>query len=125
MVKSIVTLIIAALIFAAGGVYEQAYLKNTFSDFSEKLENVYEKTENETVTESDVKAVQDVWINYKKSLHVFISHNDIKEFDMWIAESLNYVKQKNYGEALDKLEVAIELSQQIPKGYLIKFENIF
>lgn len=125
MVKSIVTLIIAALIFAAGGVYEQAYLKNTFSDFSEKLEKVYEKTENETVTESDVKAVQDVWINYKKSLHVFISHNDIKEFDMWIAESLNYVKQKNYGEALDKLEVAIELSQQIPKGYLIKFENIF
>lgn len=124
MVKSIVTLIIAALIFAAGGVYEQAYLKNTFSDFSEKLENVYEKTENETVTESDVKAVQDVWINYKKSLHVFISHNDIKEFDMWIAESLNYVKQKNYGEALDKLEVAIELSQQIPKGYMIKFENI-
>lgn len=125
MVKSIVTLIIATLIFAAGGVYEQAYLKNTFSDFSEKLENVYEKTENETVTESDVKAVQDVWINYKKSLHVFISHNDIKEFDMWIAESLNYVKQKNYGEALDKLEVAIELSQQIPKGYMIKFENIF
>lgn len=125
MVKSIVTLIIAALIFAAGGVYEQAYLKNTFSDFSEKLEKVYEKTENETVTESDVKAVQDVWINYKKSLHVFISHNDIKEFDMWIAESLNYVKQKNYGEALDKLEVAIELSQQIPKGYMIKFENIF
>ena len=125
MVKSIVTLIIAALIFAVGGVYEQAYLKNTFSDFSEKLENVYEKTENETVTESDVKAVQDLWINYKKSLHVFISHNDIKEFDMWIAESLNYVKQKNYGEALDKLEVAIELSQQIPKGYLIKFENIF
>lgn len=125
MVKSIVTLIIAALIFAAGGVYEQAYLKNTFSDFSKKLENVYEKTENETVTESDVKAVQDVWINYKKSLHVFISHNDIKEFDMWIAESLNYVKQKNYGEALDKLEVAIELSQQIPKGYMIKFENIF
>lgn len=125
MVKSIVTLIIAALIFATGGVYEQAYLKNTFSDFSEKLENVYEKTENETVTESDVKAVQDLWINYKKSLHVFISHNDIKEFDMWIAESLNYVKQKNYGEALDKLEVAIELSQQIPKGYLIKFENIF
>lgn len=125
MVKSIVTLIIAALIFAAGGIYEQAYLKNTFSDFSEKLENVYEKTENETVTESDVKAVQDVWINYKKSLHVFISHNDIKEFDMWIAESLNYVKQKNYGEALDKLEVAIELSQQIPKGYMIKFENIF
>ena len=44
---------------------------------------------------------------------------------MWISESLNYVKQKNYGEALDKIEVAIELTEQIPKGYLIRFENVF
>ena len=69
--------------------------------------------------------MQDLWIKNKKTLHVFISHNDIKELDMWISESLNYVKQKNYGEALDKIEVAIELTEQIPKGYLIRFENVF
>lgn len=125
MVKSIITVLISALIFIGGGVYEQIYLSRTFGDFRGRLETVYEKTENETVTPADVKTVQDEWIKHKKSLHVFVSHNDIKEFDMWIAESLNYVKQKNYGEALDKLEVAIELTEQIPKGYLIRFENVF
>lgn len=125
MVKSIITVLISALIFIGGGVYEQIYLSRTFGDFRGRLETVYEKTENKTVTPADVKAVQDEWIKHKKSLHVFVSHNDIKEFDMWIAESLNYVKQKNYGEALDKLEVAIELTEQIPKGYLIRFENVF
>ena len=125
MVKSIITVLISALIFIGGGIYEQIYLSRTFGDFRGRLETVYEKTENETVTPADVKAVQDEWIKHQKSLHVFVSHNDIKEFDMWIAESLNYVKQKNYGEALDKLEVAIELTEQIPKGYLIRFENVF
>ncbi len=125
MVKSIITVLVSALIFIGGSICEQVYLNNSFQNFRERLIVVYEKTEDETITAYDVKSVQDLWIKNKKTLHVFISHNDIKELDMWISESLNYVKQKNYGEALDKIEVAIELTEQIPKGYLIRFENVF
>lgn len=125
MVKSIITVVAAALIFIGGSVCEQVYLNNSFGEFRQRLISIYEKTEDETVTADDVKAVQNLWIKDKKTLHVFVSHNDIKELDMWISESLSYVKQKNYGEALDKIEVAIELTEQIPKGYLIRFENIF
>lgn len=125
MVKSIITVLVSALIFIGGSICEQVYLNNSFQNFRQRLIVVYEKTEDETITAYDVKSVQDLWIKNKKTLHVFISHNDIKELDMWISESLNYVKQKNYGEALDKIEVAIELTEQIPKGYLIRFENIF
>lgn len=125
MVKSIITVLVSALIFIGGSICEQVYLNNSFLNFRQRLIVVYEKTEDETITAYDVKSVQDLWIKNKKTLHVFISHNDIKELDMWISESLNYVKQKNYGEALDKIEVAIELTEQIPKGYLIRFENIF
>lgn len=125
MVKSIITVLVSALIFIGGSICEQVYLNNSFQNFRERLIVVYEKTEDETITAYDVKSVQDLWIKNKKTLHVFISHNDIKELDMWISESLNYVKQKNYGEALDKIEVAIELAEQIPKGYLIRFENVF
>ena len=117
MVKSIITVLVSALIFIGGSICEQVYLNNSFRNFRQRLIVVYEKTEDETITAYDVKSVQDLWIKNKKTLHVFISHNDIKE--------LNYVKQKNYGEALDKIEVAIELTEQIPKGYLIRFENIF
>ena len=125
MVKSIITVLVSALIFIGGSIWEQVYLNNSFRNFRQRLIVVYEKTEDETITAYDVKSVQDLWIKNKKTLHVFISHNDIKELDMWISESLNYVKQKNYGEALDKIEVAIELTEQIPKGYLIRFENVF
>ena len=125
MVKSIITVLISALIFIGGSICEQVCLNNSFQNFRERLIVVYEKTEDETITAYDVKSVQDLWIKNKKTLHVFISHNDIKELDMWISESLNYVKQKNYGEALDKIEVAIELTEQIPKGYLIRFETSF
>ena len=125
MVKSIITVLVSALIFIGGSICEQVYLNNSFRTFRQRLIVVYEKTEDETITAYDVKSVQDLWIKNKKTLHVFISHNDIKELDMWISESLNYVKQKNYGEALDKIEVAIELTEQIPKGYLIRFENVF
>ena len=125
MVKSIITVLVSALIFIGGSICEQVYLNNSFQNFRQRLIVVYEKTEDETITAYDVKSVQDLWIKTPKTLHVFISHNDIKEPDMWISESLNYVKQKNYGEALDKIEVAIELTEQIPKGYLIRFENVF
>ena len=110
MVKSIITVLVSALIFIGGSICEQVYLNNSFRNFRQRLIVVYEKTEDETITAYDVKSVQDLWI---------------KELDMWISESLNYVKQKNYGEALDKIEVAIELTEQIPKGYLIRFENVF
>ena len=90
MVKSIITVLVSALIFIGGSICEQVYLNNSFRNFRERLIVVYEKTEDETITAYDVKSVQDLWIKNKKTLHVFISHNDIKELDMWISESLNY-----------------------------------
>lgn len=125
MVRSLISVLVAALILTCGAIYEQFYIDRTFADFESRLELIYEKTELETVTEDDVSAVIDKWHDNKRKLHVFLSHNDIKEFDLWLAETLSYVKQKNYGEAIDKIEVTIELVKQVPKGYRIKFENIF
>ena len=125
MVRSLLSATIALLILAGAAIGEQIYLNKTFKELDARLTSIYEKIENETITNDDVTAVQSVWHERKKTLHVFLSHNDVKEFDLWIAETVSYVKQKNYGEALDKVEVAIELTRQIPKGYLIRFENIF
>ncbi len=125
MVRSLISVLVAALILTCGAIYEQFYIDRTFADFESRLELIYEKTEQETVTEDDVSAVIDKWHDNKRKLHVFLSHNDIKEFDLWLAETLSYVKQKNYGEAIDKIEVTIELVKQVPKGYRIRFENIF
>lgn len=125
MVKSLLTAIISLALLIGAGIGEQAYLNKAFNDISSTLSVVYSKTEEKTVTQSDVEILQNKWHSYKRSLHVFLSHNDVKEFDLWIAETVSYVKQKNYGEALDKIEVAIELARQVPKGYAVRLENIF
>ena len=125
MAKSLISVIIVAALFTAGAIFEQVYLKRTFSDLKTHFTSIYEKLEDETATEEDAEKIQDYWISKKRTLHSFISHNDLKEFDLWIAEAVAYVKLNDYKEAKTKIEVAIELTEQIPMGDLPRFENIF
>ena len=125
MAKSLISVIIVAAMFTAGAIFEQVYLKRTFSDLKTHFTSIYEKLEDETATEEDAEKIQDYWISKKRTLHSFISHNDLKEFDLWIAEAVAYVKLNDYKEAKTKIEVAIELTEQIPMGYFPRFENIF
>ena len=124
MVKSIYSIIIAFLLFVAVGVGEQIYMVKTF----EKLENnytiVYEKLSKGTANENDVESVKNLWLKKKKCLHFIIPHNDIKEMDLWLSESVSYFRLGNIEESISKLEVAISLAKQIPNNYLIRFENI-
>ena len=58
-------------------------------------------------------------------MHAFISHNDIKELDMWLSEGIAFTKSGKYEEAYTKYVVIADLCKSIPKGYLIRFENVF
>ena len=63
-----------------------------------------------------------MWV--KKSLHFFIPHNDIKEFDLWLSESSTLVRDKKWEDAISKIEVLIELTEQIPRSFILALENI-
>ena len=99
-------------------------IKNKFQDFHQVLEILYEKVDNETATQDDVYAVQKNWLDKKESLHIFIPHNDIKEIDLWLAESATLVRDKEWNDAVSKIEVLLELSEQIPKTFKLSLENI-
>ena len=58
-------------------------------------------------------------------MHLFIPHNDIKEVELWIAEACTLVEYEEFIEALAKIDVVIELSEQIPKMYVFAPQNIF
>ena len=124
MVKSIYSIIIALLIFACVGVGEQIYMVKTF----EKLENnytlIYEKLNDNTANLNDVESAKKLWLEKKKCLHFFIPHNDIREMDLWLSEAVSYFRLGDEKEATSKLEVAISLTKQLPKNYLIRLENI-
>ncbi len=124
MVKAFYTALIALLIVVGASYFEQRYIKNTFDDLTCIASVVQEKTENKTAVKEDVLSLQNFWIEKKRTLHVFIPHNDIKEVDLWISEAVTLVEKEMWEDALSKLEVVIEMAEQIPKTYLLRVENI-
>ena len=124
MVKALITALCSLAIIIGASFLEQYYLNSTFSEFERATYITYEKTENHTAVKDDVLSIQNLWVEKKKSLHIFIPHNDIREIDLWIAEAVSLVEKDNFEDALSKIEVVIELVEQIPKTYKLKVENI-
>jgi hypothetical protein len=125
MVKTLVSMICVALLLTVSSWYESNFVKRQFNEFNIVLEELYEKVDEETAVMDDVYAVQKNWIEKKKFLHAFIPHNEIKEVDLWLSEAVTLVRDKEWTDAISKIEVLIELSEQIPKTFKISWENIF
>ena len=125
MVKSVISMIVVAILLIAGAIYETSFVKKQFNDLSGAIETVYEKVDEKTATEDDVYALQDDWLYKKRYLHIFIPHNEIKEIDLWLAESVKLVREEKWEDAISKIEVLKELAEQIPKTFKVSIENIF
>lgn len=125
MVKSVITVIVSALILAGAAIYEQIYVNSAFDRLLEQALIMQEKETNKTATPADAEIVRNCWIKEKEKMHAFISHNDIKELDMWLSEGIAFTKSGKYEEAYTKYVVIADLCKSIPKGYLIRFENVF
>ena len=124
MVKTIISTIVVAILLAVGSLYEHNFITRQFDELSTNLEILYEKIEEEEAIEDDVYAVQTAWLDKKRFLHIFIPHNEIKEIDLWLSESATLVRDKEWKDAISKIEVLIELSEQIPKTFSLKIENV-
>lgn len=125
MVKSLISTLCAVIILVAGAIYEHNFITENFNDFNKNLNILYEKVDNNSATVGDVLSLQKNWLNKKQHLHVFIPHTEIKEIDLWLSETVSYVREKEWTEAISKLEVLIELSEQIPLTFNLRVENIF
>ncbi len=125
MVKTIVSLICVSLILLGGAIWEGYYIKNEFDDLHSSLEIVYEKVDDQTATIDDIYSLQKVWLKKKKTLHMIVPHTELKEMDLWIAETATLVRDKEWKDAISKIEVLLELTEQIPQTFTIQFSNIF
>jgi len=124
MVKTLISMILVAVILFAGALYECDFVNRQFKEFNEVLQVLYEKVDSQTATQDDVYAVQKNWLDKKKVLHIFIPHNEIKEVDLWLSESATLVRDKEWHDAISKIEVLKELSEQIPKTFNISWSNV-
>ena len=124
MVKTIISIILVGIMLIVGAIYEHTFVNKQFDDFHQVLTTLYHKIDDESAVRDDVLAVQKSWLEKKKSLHVFIPHNDIKEVDLWLSEAVTLVDDKEWKDAISKIEVLLELAEQIPKTFNLSFENI-
>ena len=124
MVKSAISIIVVSVILAVGTIYETNFVSRQFREFDAMLAALYEKVDDHTAVEDDVLAVQQNWIDKKMHLHVFVSHNEIKEIELWIAEAVTLVRDKKWEDAISKIEVLRDLCEQLPKSFSISIENI-
>ena len=125
MVKSVISMIIVALVLTLGVIYETHFIRAEFRELAAATEVLYDKIDNESANENDVYAFQSKWVRAKEKLHAFISHNEIKEFDLWIAETVKLVAAEKWDDALSKMEVIKELEEQVPKSFEFSFANVF
>ena len=124
MVKTIISILCVAVILSVGAIYESNFVSRQFKEFNTVLCVLYEKVDDEIATQDDVYAVQKNWLDKKTYLHAFIPHNEIKEVDLWLAEAATLVRDKEWHDAISKIEVLKELSEQIPKTFKISWENL-
>ena len=124
MVKTFISTIVVALLLCCLAVYESDFTKRQFEELSVVMETLYEKVDDKTAVEDDVYAVQKNWLDKKRYLHIFIPHNEIKEIDLWLSEAVTLVRDKEWADAISKIEVLRELSEQIPKTFKVSIENI-
>ena len=125
MVRSIVSMLCVAIILTAGAIYETNFVQRQFNEFHTVLEVLYLKVDDQTATQDDVYAVQKNWLDKKRFLHAFIPHNEIKEVDLWLSETVTLVRDEKWEDAISKLEVLKELAEQIPKTFSVKLQNLF
>ena len=125
MVKSFISAIVALALLITGAVLENRALTKDFNRLENILIELYDKTETEEATKEDALAVQKWWLNKKRTLNSYIPHDDIKDVDTLLAESVNLIHTKSFNLALAKLEVLIELCEHIPHSFSFKTENIF
>ena len=117
-------MIIVAVFLLVGAFLGDNYVHNQFIDFNDSATILYQKVQEETATADDVYVVREIWHKKKKTLHAFISHTEIKELDMWISECATLVNDKEWQDAISKVEVICELARQIPRGFSFSIENI-
>ncbi|MBO4572424.1 MAG: DUF4363 family protein [Clostridia bacterium] len=124
MVRSVVSIIVAAALIIAGGIFECLYLDRTFDELTEVYSDIYEKLENDACTVEDSSAAMDVWFDKKEQLHAFIPHTEIKEVDLWAFELNEYVAQGENEEAKAKAAVILGLFDKIPRSFSLRAGNL-
>lgn len=125
MVKTFVSIIVTLLLIVGVSVFEIIYVQTSFEEFRAILCGLYEKAEASNATHEDGLSVQKFWENKKATLHVWLPHTTLEPVDFQLSEALGYLYEGQLTDALPKIEVLIDMTENIPHVFTFKLGNIF
>ncbi len=125
MIKTIVSILLSLGVILGLSLYEILYVQTTFRDFEQILTALHQKTESHVATYEDGNAVRFYWEKKKRTLHVWLTHTTLQEVDYHLDEAIGYLYTDDFRNAVSQLEIAIELSKEIPRAYSLGIQNIF
>ena len=125
MVKSTIILFSVLALIIAASYFENRYVNSKIEEFKEELATVIENTKNEDNSSEKLKDILKWWKDTKHILHAFIPHDDIRDVDGLIVQSLTLIQKGEYSLALTQLEKLNYTIMGIPENFHFNFGNIF
>ena len=125
MVKTALSILLTFALILGLSIFEVNYVNASFSEFRSILCGLYEKAEASQATHEDGLVVQKFWEDKKKSLHVWLPHNSIEAVDFQLSEALGYLYEGQLTDALPKIEVLIDMAENIPHVFELDWGNVF
>lgn len=125
MVKTAVSIVVSFLLIFGLTAFELWYVTDSFKDFRAVLCGLYEKVEASVATHEDGIALQRFWEDKKSRLHIWLPHTSIEGIDLHLSEALGYLYEGQFTDALPKIEVLIDMAENIPNAFSLRIENIF
>ena len=124
MIKTIVSIAVTFALLLGISIYETTHITHVFQRFESVLLTLYDKTERDEATYEDGTAVQALWQQQKKTLHVWIPHTSIQEIDYQLYDAIGCLYKQDFESALPKIEVLLGMCENVPHSYTFRLENI-
>ncbi len=124
MIKTIASIVVTLGLILGVSIYETNHITQVFDRFENALLALYDKTERNEATYEDGTAVQTLWEEQKRTLHVWIPHTSIQEVDYQLYDAVGCLYVQDFQNALPKIEVLLGMCENIPHSYTFRLENI-
>ena len=125
MAKTWLGLLLSVLLIVGCSIYEVFYITTAVQTIRQKAISLFQLTEEGKATHEDGNALRIAWEHEKKQLHIWLPHTAIENVDYHLNEALGYLYQENYEDALPKLEVLIDMTENIIRTIAVLPENVF
>ncbi len=123
--KNIIIIITISAILAFLSLAEGLVVKNFSDDMKLSVSATMEKIKSDSVNESDISKIEDIWEKYKTAVFIFVNHNAFKEYEDCISEMQYHYKSSENSKLYYKAYKLYEINKRMEGSMKFNIGNIF